>query len=106
MKDLVRQVDEILLFAWDPIGVADERGVRDEYPADAPVIARKVKGGVDAAELADHLLRFERQEFGLPGDSARAALVAQKLTALVQGGRGQAELPETGRGAGQPLTYP
>ncbi len=60
----VRWIRDILLEYWDPIG-----GVpADEYDSYIPGIMRRLETS-DAHGLADHLLRLERSDMGVPEPS-------------------------------------
>ena len=83
MKDLVRQVDEILFRFWDPLGVCGQLKARDEYSAFAPHIARLLAQGADQGAVVQALLRLEQEDLGLAGDPARSAAIEAMLIGLV-----------------------
>lgn len=72
-------IEALLCEIWDPVGLADVAAARDEYQAYAAVIAGMVARGASPDALVEALLRFERDEMGLPGDEVRAERVAAEL---------------------------
>lgn len=54
-----------VLNEWDPIGVADE--VDDEYDLYLTGVLGLVRSGASDQEIAEHLLRIERDGMGLAG---------------------------------------
>jgi hypothetical protein len=63
---LLQMVDEILFYEWDPIGVNDHLGARDEYGSYAGGICRMLHEGADEIKLANHLGFLGRVTMGLP----------------------------------------
>ena len=76
---LLREVREVLLADWDPIGVRDIPQARDEYDEYATTIAQLLRAGASPAELASHLVEIEVNSMGLKGNSERATLAATRL---------------------------
>ncbi|MEI6572705.1 MAG: hypothetical protein WCO61_04070 [Alphaproteobacteria bacterium] len=76
------KIISILLYEWDPIGIADVPQARDEYDAYVNSIAALVSKRIQKEEIARALLDIERDEMGLSGDFPRALRVAEKLLAL------------------------
>ncbi len=62
-----RELGQLLLWRWDPIGVADDfpytAGEYDDY---APQIAQKLRAGADGKAVADHLRTVERDAMDGP----------------------------------------
>lgn len=59
-RSLIDEVKRILFEEWDPIGVNDHDGCRDEYDSYAPRIAQYLEDGVDEGRLMDHLANLAR----------------------------------------------
>ncbi|MFD0986464.1 hypothetical protein [Methyloligella solikamskensis] len=79
---LLEQVRTVLREAWDPIGIRDVSDTEDEYEDYVPAVAKCVADGATAGEIAEALLKIERESLGLPGDPARARRVAERLHAV------------------------
>jgi hypothetical protein len=77
---LYRIVDEILYYLWDPIGVANSAGPRDEYRMYVPKVFELVILA-DGPTLLAYLLSVERDGMGLAGNSASAQQIAELLLA-------------------------
>ncbi len=60
-----RQLRDLLMREWDPIGISDEPEATGEYDRYLDVVADRLRRGVTAAELADHLERLRTDEMGL-----------------------------------------
>lgn len=66
---------------WDPIGVAD--AVADEYDSYIAGIYALLRRAASPPELAEHLVRIERESMGLEGLPVERRLeVARRLRAL------------------------
>jgi hypothetical protein len=65
-------VRKVLLWDWDPIGVAGIPAAVDEYDCYVAAVAQMVVAGKSAADLAEHLVRIEVDRMGLGGDHDRA----------------------------------
>ena len=60
-----RELRQLLLWRWDPIGVADDFPyTADEYDGYAPQIIQVLRSGGDSKALADHLRSVERDAMG------------------------------------------
>lgn len=54
------ELRQVLLWRWDPIGVADYfPNTADEYDGYAPQVVEVLRGGADAAAVAAHLRDVE-----------------------------------------------
>ena len=62
---------EVLYYVWDPIGVAEHVGARDEYDSYVPAIMNLLEEGTGGAELADELRAIQVRRMGLKGTSGR-----------------------------------
>jgi hypothetical protein len=61
------ELRQLLLWRWDPIGVADYfPNSADEYDGYAPQVVQVLRQGGDAAAVAGHLLEVERQSMDGP----------------------------------------
>ncbi len=81
-KKLYSDIDEILWNEWDPIGVNEHPEARDEYQSYVPrVFSLKLKGGT-AQQIADCLIKIEREEMGLFGKPDHNQIIAQKILEL------------------------
>lgn len=77
---LYQMVDEILYYLWDPIGVANSAGPRDEYRMYVPKIFELVRMA-DGPTLSAYLMSVEQDRMGLAGHSASAQQIAELLLA-------------------------
>lgn len=77
---LYRIVDEVLYYLWDPIGIANSAGPRDEYRMYVPKVFELVRMA-DGPTLSAYLLSVERDWIGLAGHSASAQRIAELLLA-------------------------
>jgi hypothetical protein len=72
-------IENLLLHAWDPIGIVDVAAAQDEYRGFAVVIAGMMARGASRGLLVQKMLDIERSEMGLPGDAERAERVVDVL---------------------------
>lgn len=63
--ELERRVDEVLFYAWDPIGMKDEPCARAEYRSYVDSILRLLQKNSSAEEIATHLSRIQTESMGL-----------------------------------------
>ena len=72
-------LDEIIHYIWDPIGVADEPGARDEYYGYLPQIEKSVIDG-RSVEFVAHLLgEIAQKRMGLPANKQHNQHVAELI---------------------------
>ena len=69
----VRELEELLLVWWDPLGVYGEPEARDEYASVVPRLATLLRSGAREAEVAAHLHAVGVAELGAPGEVELAA---------------------------------
>lgn len=81
MKQLIKQVDEILFNHWDPIGV-NWAAPRDEYSGYAPAVAMLIVNGAATEAIATHLDRIAVERMGLKPKPEKARRAASLLLAL------------------------
>ena len=65
---LYQSIDEILWRNWDPIGISDAAGARDEYHAYLPVVFRMALENASQRKIADYLFSVERERMGMDGN--------------------------------------
>ncbi|MHC4377678.1 MAG: hypothetical protein ACYS26_13840 [Planctomycetota bacterium] len=63
-KRLAARVDEVLTYVWDPIEVRLEPALRCEYDTYVLRVTERLMRGTGAAELAELLARWARDELG------------------------------------------
>ncbi len=98
-KSIVDLIREVLVNAWDPIGVmSDPDWARDEYDDYIGTLQRLLAEGADADVIAKYLCFVEEQLIGLEGrPAATRMLVASKLIAItVDDSRGISEAGSVG----------
>ena len=76
---LYRQVDEILHYMWDPIGVAGIAQARDEYYSYLPQVFKLVLDNKNKNEIASYLTEIEINRMGLTANTKVALKVAEIL---------------------------
>ena len=69
----------MLLDKWDPIGVRDVPEAQDEYDGYVGGVYRLLTTGVSVPELAEHLVRIERDSMGLSARRQACVDVASLL---------------------------
>jgi hypothetical protein len=82
-QQLMYRIDEILYYLWDPIGVNDSPGARDEYTSYADSVWRMALGGKTESELSDYLTgivtsRMELEPRKESDDSVAALIMSWK----------------------------
>lgn len=77
--ELYKRCDEVLHYIWDPIGVSEAPGARDEYHSYLPRVFARVRENAKPQEIANHLTEVETQMMGLPANSEQALTVATVL---------------------------
>jgi hypothetical protein len=76
--DAERQIGQVLLEQWDPLGVHDKAGPHEEYTPYIHDVYGLLARGASDVQLARHLHRIEREEMNLP------ELAMQDLTPVVR----------------------
>jgi len=74
-----RRCDEVLHYIWDPIGVSDEPGARDEYEGYVPQVVKLLMSGAEEEAVVEHLVRIEVRNMGLGSTRENAARAADAL---------------------------
>jgi hypothetical protein len=78
-RELYRRCDEVLHYVWDPIGVAEYPGARDEYHMYLPQVFSLVKDGAPEEKIVSFLVDIEVARMGLAGNAVRAQKTAETL---------------------------
>jgi hypothetical protein len=77
---LLRRIDEILYYVWDPIGVSSAPATRDEYEGYVPHVLKLLLGNSSADSIANHLNSIATQNMGLgQQDNEHSFVVAELL---------------------------
>lgn len=79
---LLRRVDEVLHYRWDPIGVSDAPEARNEYARYVPQVFALLQSGADASRIASFLMEIITERMGMTPNqqlSIGAANVAAEL---------------------------
>ena len=77
--ELCRRVDEVLYYAWDPIGVSRCPAARDEYQAYLPKVLALLHEDVGASSVAAYLDGIATARMGLEARPEHSMRVAQLL---------------------------
>lgn len=78
-KELLRRIDEVLHYVWDPVGVAGIPQARDEYDSYVPQVFRLLKGTGDGKEVAEYLHWLSTEHIGMGANRDHDAEVVQVL---------------------------
>ena len=85
-----REIAQILLRHWDPLGVERTSETQDEYDAYVGPIYRLLTSGASPEQIAKHLVRVEGR-MGLQAvDHTERLPVAERLSLLDVGSAGEA----------------
>lgn len=68
-----RELRELLLVWWDPLGVYGEPEARDEYARHVPRLAGLLRSGAREAVIAEHLRAVGIEEAGAAGEADLAS---------------------------------
>jgi hypothetical protein len=79
---LYKAIDELLSTEWDPIGINDCQGPRDEYRSYIPQIYKLKVQGLDRELLAKYLFKIETDTMGLSGNIHLCRQIADKILKL------------------------
>ena len=76
---LLRAVDEILHYVWDPIGVAAVPQARDEYQSYVPQVFQLLQTGASEGEISGYLSMIATDRMGLDNSPERHKDAASAL---------------------------
>lgn len=76
---LYRQIDEILHYMWDPIGVAGVAQARDEYHSYLPLVFQLVLKNESKEKIAAYLVDIEENSMGVSPSKEAALKIAEIL---------------------------
>jgi len=77
--ELLRRIDEVLHYLWDPIGVGGVPEARDEYSSYAGVVQSMMKKGAECKEISQYLVRIRADHMGRPEESLHEDEIAEIL---------------------------
>jgi hypothetical protein len=75
----------LFLHEWDPIGVSDVEGAKDEYDAYALQVFTMLAGGADVSAIGDYLNWVVTSRMWLQGNPERDREIAAKAVAIHMG---------------------
>src|SRR5690606_19099897 len=79
-QKLLRIIDEVLHYVWDPIGISGVPQARDEYGGCVGPVFDLLRSGAAALEISSHWEAIASDRMGLPGRKERADEAASILT--------------------------
>jgi len=82
-KILYQQIDEILWYEWDPIGVNVYEEARDEYYSYLPQIFALKISGESKETIAAALFKIETETMCLSGNMEHCREIAGKIVGLI-----------------------
>jgi hypothetical protein len=78
-QELYQRIDEVLLYVWDPAGVARDPLAREYYGAYAPDVFAALLDDASEQRLMELLLLLETEFLGLAPRPSHARRVAEML---------------------------
>ena len=81
-RDIQQRIREVFLHDWDPIGIAKEPDLNDEYDAYIGGVYRLLASGADPRAVAEHIARIESEQMGFGTSPDKLVPLAEKLCAL------------------------
>lgn len=79
---LYKRIDEILFYKWDPIGVSDWAGSRNEYQSYLPHVFQLALDNDSPEAIAEYLTEIPTQRIGLQANVERDKKIAKLVIAL------------------------
>lgn len=76
---LIRKEIKRLLDQWDPLSLRGLPGFHTEYDSYVGPISVMVRKGAEPMEIARHLDRLVREEWGLPPSNEKCVKLAEKI---------------------------
>lgn len=81
-RAMQREIGDILLRNWDPIGIGNEPEAQDEYDSYAGGVYRLLASGASNRDIATHLANIEASSLGYEDTDPKMLVpVAKKLRA-------------------------
>lgn len=77
--ELYKSVDEILHYLWDPIGISNEPGARDEYHSYLPEVYELTKDSNCIEKIANYLDDITSKNIGLGLDHNHSLNIANTI---------------------------
>lgn len=82
-REIQREVGQVLLRYWDPLGVAGTPEASDEYQSYVGGVVSLLARGKSTRELAEHLVRVETEAMGFEDSTWRMLVpTAERLQRL------------------------
>jgi hypothetical protein len=78
-KELLRRIDEVLHYLWDPIGIAGWPQCRDEYESYVPHVFQLLKRTGDGREVAEYLYWLSTERICMEANRGHDAEVVRVL---------------------------
>ena len=82
MSSELEAIKALLLHDWDPIGVSDIAGAKEEYDTFAHQAYRMIREGADATAIARYLNWVVTSRMWLPGNLDHDRAIATKAIAI------------------------
>jgi len=83
-KELLKRIDEVLHYVWDPIGVSGEPNARDEYDSYVPHIFSLLIKNSSSEVIAAELTKITVDAMGLNENSRHDLKVADILISWME----------------------
>lgn len=87
-RALHKQIKNVLMQDWDPIGVQAVPEAQDEYDSYVPTIYSMLISRKPINEVLEYLLWLEGEHMGLTVDRQRTQFITEKLVGLERGNVG------------------
>lgn len=81
-NELYQGIDQILFEDWDPIGINELEGPRDEYYAYLPVVFNLALENATESQIAEFLCKCINENIGLSSSVEANMRVANKIVQL------------------------
>jgi hypothetical protein len=78
-QKFINRVGDVLLYEWDPIGVADTDCPKDEYQSYVPRVCKIALETTTLEPLANLLTRITVEKMGLPSKEERDIEIAKRI---------------------------
>lgn len=78
-NELLRRIDEVLHYVWDPVGVAHVPQARDEYESYVPQVFQRLKGTTDGKDVAEYLHWLSTEQIGVGANHEHDRKVVELL---------------------------